>query len=50
MITFIVTSIWALVAGNAKGFLQSKRAFRSVLRAAGGLMIIARLGLALARR
>ena len=50
VITFTVTSVWALVAGNVRGFLQSRRAFQSVLRTAGGLMIIAGVGLALARR
>ncbi len=50
VITFTVTSIWALLAGNVRGFLRSQRAFQSVLRAAGGLMIIAGVGLALARR
>jgi threonine/homoserine/homoserine lactone efflux protein len=50
VITFTVTSVWALVAGNVRGFLQSQRAFKSVLRAGGGFMIIAGLGLALARR
>jgi threonine/homoserine/homoserine lactone efflux protein len=50
VITFTVTSVWALVAGKARGFLQSRRAFRSVLRTAGGLMIVAGMGLALARR
>lgn len=50
LITFTVTSVWALVAGNVRGFLRSQRAFQSVLRTAGGLMIIAGLGLALARR
>ena len=50
VITFTVTSVWALVAGNVRGFLQSQRAFKSVLRTAGGLMIIAGVGLALARR
>ncbi len=50
VITFIVTSIWALVAGNVRGFLQGKRAFQSIFRTAGGLMIIAGIGLALARR
>ena len=49
-ITFTVTSVWALVAGKASGFLRGRRAFRSVLRAAGGLMIVAGMGLALARR
>jgi threonine/homoserine/homoserine lactone efflux protein len=50
VITFTVTSVWALVAGNVRGFLQSRRAFQSVLRTAGGLMIIAGMGLALSRR
>jgi homoserine/homoserine lactone efflux protein len=50
VITFTVTSVWALVAGYVSGFLQSQRAFQSVLRTAGGLMIIAGVGLALARR
>lgn len=49
-ITFSVTSVWALVAGKVSGFLQSQRAFQSVLRTAGGLMIIAGAGLVLARR
>ena len=50
MITFAVTSVWALVAGNVRGFFQSQRAFQSVFRTAGGLMIIAGVGLVLARR
>ena len=50
VITFTVTSVWALVAGNVRGFLQSRRAFQSVLRTAGGLMIVAGVGLAMARR
>ena len=50
VITFTVTSVWALAAGKASGFVQSRRAFQSVLRAAGGLMIVAGTGLALARR
>ncbi len=50
VITFTVTSVWALVAGKASGFLQSRQAFQSVLKTAGGLMIIAGVGLALARR
>jgi len=49
-ITFTVTSLWALVAGNISGFLQSRRAFQSIFRTAGGLMILAGVGLALARR
>jgi threonine/homoserine/homoserine lactone efflux protein len=50
VITFTVTSVWALVAGKVSGFLQSPRAFQSVLRTGGGLMIVAGAGLALARR
>lgn len=50
VITFTVTSVWALTAGKVSGVLQSRRAFQSVLRTAGGLMIIAGAGLALARR
>ncbi len=50
VIAFCVTSLWALIAGNARKLLQSQRAFRSVLRTAGGLMITAGIGLALARR
>jgi threonine/homoserine/homoserine lactone efflux protein len=50
MITFTVTSLWALVAGKARGFLQCQRAFKPVSRTAGGLMIAAGAGLALARR
>lgn len=50
VITFTITSFWALIAGTASGLLQRQRAFRSLSRAAGGLMIIAGAGLALARR
>jgi threonine/homoserine/homoserine lactone efflux protein len=50
VITFVVTSVWALVAGKASGFLQGQQAFQSVMRTAGGLMIIAGAGLAMARR
>ncbi len=50
VITFTVTSAWALAAGNASSFFQSRRAFQSLFRTAGGLMIIAGVGLALARR
>ena len=50
VITFSVTSVWALAAGNARGFLQRRRVFRSVFRTAGGLMVVAGMGLALARR
>jgi threonine/homoserine/homoserine lactone efflux protein len=50
LITFTVTSVWALIAGKVRGFLQSQRARQSVSRTSGGLMIIAGMGLALARR
>ena len=50
VITFTVTSLWALVAGNVRGYLKGQRAFQSVLRTAGGLMIVAGIGLAMARR
>ncbi len=50
VITFTITSLWALVAGKVSGLLRSQRAFQSVLRSAGGLMIIAGVGLVLARR
>ena len=50
VITFTVTSVWALMAGKASGFLQRQQAFQSVLRTAGGLMVVAGAGLALARR
>ena len=49
-ISFTITSVWALVAGKVSGFVQSQRAFQTVLRTAGGVMIIAGAGLALARR
>lgn len=48
VITFTVTSVWALVTGNVRGILQSKRVFQLILRTAGVLMIIAGVGLALA--
>ncbi|WP_163339528.1 LysE family translocator [Desulfopila sp. IMCC35008] len=48
-ITFTVTSMWAIFAGFLRGFLQSQRAYRSVLKTTGGMMIMAGVGLALAR-
>jgi len=50
IITFAVTSVWALLAGNARGYLNQKRLFQSAIRTTGGLMIVAGLGLALSRR
>jgi threonine/homoserine/homoserine lactone efflux protein len=50
VITFTVTSVWALIAGSAREFLRSQRALQSVSRTAGGLMVAAGVGLAAARR
>ncbi|MBF0377679.1 MAG: LysE family transporter [Desulfamplus sp.] len=50
VITFIATSVWAFVAGSVSGFIKSQRVFQSVLRIAGGLMVLAGAGLAFARR
>lgn len=50
VITFSVTSVWVLVAGNVRGYLQGQRAVRSLSQTTGGLMIIAGIGLAMARR
>lgn len=49
-ICFTITSVWALVAGKVRGFLQDSWALKPVLRTAGGLMIAAGFGLAMARR
>ncbi len=49
-ITFSVTAIWALVAGNASALLRRRSIVPSVLRTAGGVMIAAGIGLVLARR
>lgn len=49
VITFGVTSLWALVAGTARGLLQSQRGYRTVLRGAGSLMVIAGLALVFVR-
>jgi threonine/homoserine/homoserine lactone efflux protein len=45
-----VTAVWAVVSGSARGFLQSRRARQAVARTGGGLMILAGIGLGLARR
>lgn len=50
LITFTVTSIWALVAGKGSKFLRSHKALKVVSRTSGGLMVAAGLGLAAARR
>ena len=50
VITFLITSAWGLAAGKASIFLRSQQAIRNILRAAGGLMVLAGIGLALARR
>jgi homoserine/homoserine lactone efflux protein len=48
IITFVVTSVWALAAGKGSDLLQSQRAYRLLVRGAGALTIAAGLGLALA--
>lgn len=50
LITFTVTSVWALVAGKASKFLRSQRALQAVSRTSGGLMVAAGVGLVAARR
>ena len=50
VITFTVTSVWAITAGSARRFLKSQRVVKAVSRTSGGLMIIAGMGLAAARR
>ncbi len=50
VITFTVTSVWALGAGSARKLLRSQRAIQNVSRTAGGLMVLAVIGLAAARR
>ena len=50
LITFFVTSIWAVAAGNISSFFKGKQSFKTVFQASGGLMVVAGLGLALARR
>lgn len=50
MITFTVTSVWALVAGKASNFFRSQRSLQAVSRTSGGLMVVAGVGLAAARR
>jgi threonine/homoserine/homoserine lactone efflux protein len=50
IITFTVTSVWALVAGKATMFLRCQRALQAVSRTSGGLMVAAGVGLAAARR
>ncbi len=50
MITFTVTSVWALAAGSARELLRSQHAIQNVSRTAGGLMVLAGMGLAAARR
>lgn len=49
-ITFIVTAAWALAAGKARRALRSQRASNRVSQGAGGIMVLAGVGLALARR
>jgi len=50
LITFAVTSVWALAAGKASKFFRSQKALQVVSRTSGGLMVAAGVGLAAARR
>lgn len=49
-VTFAVASAWAWAAGSARNFLQNKKALQPIFRGAGGLMVVAGVSLALARR
>ena len=49
-ITFAVTSIWAILSGSVSGYLKRRQTLKPIFRTAGGLMIIAGMGLVLARR
>jgi threonine/homoserine/homoserine lactone efflux protein len=50
VITFSITSVWALAAGKSRKFFRSPRALQTVSRTSGGLMVAAGVGLAAARR
>ena len=50
VITYSVTALWAVLAGNAHIFLKGNRSMEKGQKAAGGLMILAGIGLAMARR
>ncbi len=50
LITFSVASIWAIAAGSARTALINSNVSIPMMRGAGGLMILAGLGMALARR
>lgn len=50
VITFAVTAVWAVLAGKTRRFFRSHKALQTVSRTSGGLMIVAGLGLAAARR
>ncbi|MFW5490295.1 MAG: LysE family translocator [Desulfovibrio sp.] len=50
MITFGVTSIWAIAAGSARTAFRKSGLFTPLMRSAGGLMILAGLGMVLVRR
>lgn len=50
VITFVITLIWAVVAGKARQLIRNQKAYKNAIRTTGGLMIFAGLGLALARQ
>ena len=49
-ITFCVTSVWALAAGNARALFRGRPAFQFFLKTAGGMTVLAGIGLVFARR
>lgn len=50
VITFGITSIWAVAAGQARNLIKNQKTFKTVLRGSGLLMMTAGLGLAFANR
>ena len=50
ILTFTITSVWALAADSARVFLGSRKSIRAVSKTSGGLMVLAGIGLAAARR
>ena len=50
VITFVITAIWAFMAGQARRLMRNQKTFKAMLRGSGLLMIGAGVGLALASR
>lgn len=49
-ITFMVTAMWAICAGHLSLFLMGQKSLNTLMKTAGGMMIMAGIGLVLARR